>query len=274
MAPRRKTPIDPPAEPLYHSHRRLNPPLGGVKLPFHSTDGELVRKKLRIAAVIGCGLLLLIAAGLGGLYWALKHQPDFYRQAIRRDRPSQKQASDQMLQRAAALRNDVEKEGRWRALFTAQQINGWLAVDFVDNFPDALPDSFRDPRVEIRPREMTLACRQQRGGVDTTVSLTIEPYLPEPNRLALRIRSARAGLLPMPLTPVLDAISAAAAETGLRLDWQRAHGDPVALISIPPPSGQDGKLVRIDTLRLDHGEIYLAGTTRQREIEATPPETE
>ncbi len=247
---------------------------GGVKVSFHSTHGELVRKKLRIAAVIGCGLLLLIAVGLGGLYWALKHQPDFYRQAIRRDRPSQKQASDQMLQQAAALRNDIQKEGRWRALFTAQQINGWLAVDFVDNFPDALPDSFRDPRVGIRPREMTLACRQQRGGVETTVTLTIEPYLPEPNRLALRIRSARAGLLPMPLTPVLDAISAAAAETGLRLDWQRAHGDPVALISIPPLSDQDGKLVEIDTLTLDNGEIYVAGTTRQPEIEGTPPETD
>ena len=139
-----------------------------------------MRKRLRIAALIGCGLLLVIALGLGGLYWALKHEPEFYRDAVRLDRSRQKQASDQMLQRAAALRSDVEKEGRWKALFTAEQINGWLAVDLPENFPDALPESFRDPRVEIRPDRMTLACRLKQGGTTTVVTLTVEPYLPEP----------------------------------------------------------------------------------------------
>ena len=222
-----------------------------------------MRKRLRIAALIGCGLLLVIALGLGGLYWALKHEPEFYRDAVRLDRSLQKQASDQMLQRAAALRSDVEKEGRWQALFTAEQINGWLAVDLPENFPDALPESFRDPRVEIRPDRMTLACRLEQGGTTTVVTLTVEPYLPEPNLLALRIRNARAGLVPMPLAEILDSISEAAGQTDLHLRWQRADGDPVALISIPL-SDQDGKLVRIETIQLGDGKIYLAGTTGQR----------
>jgi len=230
-----------------------------------------VRKRLRIAALIGCGLLLVIALGLGGLYWALKHEPEFYRDAVRLDRSLQKQASDQMLQRAAALRSDVEKEGRWQALFTAEQINGWLAVDLPENFPDALPESFRDPRVEIRPDRMTLACRLEQGGTTTVVTLTVEPYLPEPNLLALRIRNARAGLLPMPLTPVLDAVSEAAGQIGFPLDWQRADRDPVALISTAPPD-QDGKLVRIETIQLGDGEIYLTGTTGQRRAGDTEPE--
>lgn len=222
-----------------------------------------MHKRLRIAALIGCGLLLVIALGLGGLYWALKHEPEFYRDAVRLDRSFQKQASDQMLQRAAALRSDVEKEGRWKALFTAEQINGWLAVDLPENFPDALPESFRDPRVEIRPDRMTLACRLKQGGTTTVVTLTVEPYLPEPNLLALRIRNARAGLLPMPLTTVLDAISEAAGQIGFPLDWQRADRDPVALISTTLPD-QDGKPVQIETIQLGDGEIYLTGTTGQR----------
>jgi hypothetical protein len=221
-----------------------------------------VRKKLRIAALIGCGLLLVIAAGLCGLYWAFKQQPDFYRQAIQVDPALQKKASDQMLQRAAALRSDLEKEGRWQALFTAEQINGWLAVDLVENYPDLLPESFRDPRVEIRPDRLTLACRLKRGTLDGVVTLTVEPYLAEPNVLALRVRSARAGLVPMPLSEILDAISAAAGQMNLHRRWGRAGGDPVALISISPPTTQDGRSVQIETLQLSEGEIYLAGTTR------------
>jgi len=231
-----------------------------------------VRKKLRIAALIGCGLLLVIAAGLCGLYWAFKQQPDFYRQAIQVDSSLQKKASDQMLQRAAALRSDLEQEGRWQALFTAEQLNGWLAVDLVENYPDMLPESFRDPRVEIQPDRMTLACRLKRGTLDGVVTLTVEPYLVEPNVLALRIRRARAGLVPMPLAEILDAVSEAAGRMDLHLRWRRAGGDPVALISFPPPRTQDGKLVQIETLQLSEGEIYLAGTTRPRPADGPEPQ--
>jgi hypothetical protein len=223
-----------------------------------------VRKRLRIAALLGGGLVLLIAVGLCGLYWALKQQPDFYRQAIQVDPALQKKASDQMLQRAAALRSDLEKEGRWQALFTAEQINGWLAVDLVENYPDMLPESFRDPRVQIQPDRMTLACRLKQDALDSVVTLTVEPYLVEPNVLALRIRGARAGLVPMPLAEILDAVSEAAAQMDLNLRWRRAEDDPVALISFSPLTTDDGRLVQIETLQLSEGEIYLAGTSRPR----------
>jgi hypothetical protein len=228
-----------------------------------------VRKRLRIAALVGGGLLLVIAAGLCGLYWALRQEPDFYRQAVRLDPSAQKKASDQMLQRAAALRNDVDKGGRWQALFTARQINGWLAVDLVNNYPHVLPHSLRDPRVQIRPDRMTLACRLKRDGLQGVVTLTVEPYLPEPNLLALRIRGARIGLVPMPLAEILDSISRAAGQMDLHLRWQQAGGDPVALISFSPPLEHDRKLVEIETLRLGEGEIYLAGTTRPRKTAST-----
>ena len=225
-----------------------------------------MRKKLRIAALIGCGLLLVIAAGLCGLYWAVKQEPDFYRQAVQVDPAIQRKASDQMLQRAAALRSDLEKQGRWQALFTAEQINGWLAVDLVENYPDMLPESFRDPRVQIQPDQMTLACRLKQGTLEGVVTLTVEPYLAEPNLLALRIRKARAGLVPMPLAEILDAVSEAAGQMDLHLRWRRTDGDPVALISFSPLKTQDGELVQIETLQLGEGEIYLAGTTRPRRV--------
>jgi hypothetical protein len=95
------------------------------------------------------------------------------------------------------------------------------------------------------------------------LSLTIEPYLPKPSVLALRIVSARAGLLPLPLGRVLSGLSLAARDVQLRLEWRRAGGDPVAMLSLP--TGDGDRIVRIDTLRLGEGEIYVAGTTeRQR----------
>ncbi len=231
-----------------------------------------MRKKLRIAALIAGGLLLAAVLGLGGFYWALKRQPEFYRQAIQLDQAVQKQASDRMLQRAAALRSDVEKEGQWQALFTAEQINGWLAVDLLENFPDLLPQSCRDPRVEIQPGGMTLAGRLTRGAETCVVTLTVEPYLPEPNVLAVRIRGARAGLVPMPLNEILDSISEAAEKMDLRLQWQQADGDPVALISVPSPPDQDGPLVQVETIRLGEGEIYVAGTTGPLKPDGTETE--
>lgn len=231
-----------------------------------------MRKRLRVAALIAAGLLLLIAGGLGGLYWALKQEPEFYRRAVQLDRSVQKQASDQMLQQAAALRNDLEQRDDWSALFTAEQINGWLAVDLPENYPDALPESFRDPRVEIQPDRITLACRLDRGGTTSVVALTVDLYVTEPNVLALRIRGARAGLVPMPLTEILDSISEAARQMDLRLQWQQAHGDPVALISLATPPDREGRQVQIETLQLSEGEIYVAGTAAQREADRTAAE--
>jgi uncharacterized protein YpmS len=219
---------------------------------------------LRIAAKFVGGLLLLIAVGVGVLFWAVTREPEFYRVATAVDPIAQQQASHEMLQQAAALKNESRREGRWQAVFTAEQINGWLAVDLVENHPDALPETLRDPRVAIEPGRMMLACRFQQGRAGSVLALAVEPYLPEPNVLALRISKARAGLMPMPLSEVLDQVSQAAVQAGLPVQWRQDGGEPVAWIPLPSLSENGEKRVQIDTLELRRGEIYLAGSTRQR----------
>jgi hypothetical protein len=217
------------------------------------------RKRLLIAA----GSAVLVALGLFGVYLAARHEPAFYHEAMHVDRAVLEKASDRMLQQTTALASAVKKRGRWEALFTAEQINGWLAVDLVRNHPNTLPPELHDPRVAIDPQRIAVACRFDRDGLTSVLSLTVEPYLPEPNVLALRILSARAGLLPVPLGQVLDRISQAARDMHVRLEWRRAGGDPVAMLSLPPAA--DDRPVRIETLRLGEGEVYVGGTT-----EATP----
>ena len=85
--------------------------------------------------------------------------------------------------------------------------------------------------------------------------------MPKPNVLALRIRSARAGWVPIPLRTFLDAIGQAVRRAGLRIEWRQADGDPVALISIPPPRRTGGKRVRLAAVGAGDGRISLSGTT-------------
>ena len=223
-----------------------------------------MRKWLFIAAFVVLGGVLVLAVAAFALYQASRHVPEFYREALKTPPQAHEAASDEMLQQATALAGDVEKEGQWQAVFTAEQINGWLAVDMVRNYPDLLPSSVSDPRVAIEPDQLRLACRVDRGDWTSVLSLSVDAYLSEPNVIALRIRKARAGVLPLPLQGILDRISQEAGQTDLEIRWRQAEGDPVVEISLPPPRDASDKLIRIETLRLGEGNVYLSGSTEER----------
>jgi hypothetical protein len=221
-----------------------------------------VSRKLRRTLLIVGGLVLL-AAFLGlGLDLAAQHEPAFYREAVEIDAAAAEKQSDLMLQRATALASAVKKEDHWEALFTAKQINGWLAVDMIKNHPKTMPPNFSDPRVAIQGRRIIIACRCRLAGFNSVLSLTVEPYVPEPNMVLVRIIKARAGLLPLPLGGVLERISQVARDMQLHLKWRHAGGDPVAVLSFPSADGD--RPVSIETLRLGDGEIYVAGSTERR----------
>jgi hypothetical protein len=220
-------------------------------------------RKMRIAAALFGGLLL--AAGLLAcwLYWASQRVPGFYREAMASDPAAQKKASDALLRQATALASDAQKRGPWKAVFSAEQINGWLAVDLVENHADLLPPELSDPRVEITPEHVTIACRYRDGNLSAVFSLTAEPYLTKPNVVSLRIRKARAGAVPIPLGKILDAISQAARQMNARLEWRQADGDPVAVISIPTPRDRNEKQLTVQVVELRQGEVYLSGQVKK-----------
>jgi hypothetical protein len=218
----------------------------------------LVKKWLLITPLV---FVLLVAGGLLGVYAATQRVPEVYRQALMMESDRQEKGSDETLQRATALASDVQREGHWSALFKVEQINGWLAVDLVENHADTLPPSVSDPRVAIRPDEVTFFCRFDHGRFKSVLSLSVDAYLSEPNVVALRIRRARAGILPLPLDEVLEHVTEAAGRWNLRIRWRQAQGDPVALISLPPPRDAEGKRVQLEDLRLGDGELYVAGST-------------
>jgi hypothetical protein len=222
-----------------------------------------VSRKRRFIVFLLAGLAVALLLSLLGLYLAARHEPAFYCAAMSLDPTALEKGSDRMLQHIAALQSAGNRPGRWQTVITAEEINGWLAVDLPRNHPSALPPSLGDPRVAISPDEMILACRYDAGGVRSVLSLTVQPYLAQPNVVALRIVRARAGLLPMPLKTVLDGLSGAAHAMQSRLTWADADGMPVALLSMPDDMDAD-RTVRIEALELLDGAVRITVATRQR----------
>lgn len=225
--------------------------------------------------VLGSGALLLVLGFGLAVYRASQQVPDFYREALSADTTRQAAASKQMLQQATSLASEVQKTGSWEVEFTEEQINGWLAVDLVKNHADVLPSEVSDPRVAIGPEGARLGWRWRTEELTTVFSLDVEPYLAEPNVLALTIRGAHAGAVPLPLTRILDEVSTAAEDLNLQIRWLQEDGHPTALVTIPAPESDDKQAVVIETLELREGSIYLSGKTVPREDLAdycTPPE--
>ena len=223
-----------------------------------------MRRHLRPVLLVGLLLLLAAAAAVVLLYRTSRQVPEFYRLALEVDPATQRTASDKMVQQTAALIGDVQKQGPWQAVFSEEEINGWLAVERVKTYADLIPDTVTDPRVRIEPESLTLAFGYRDATRQGVVSLALDLYLVEPNVVALRVRKARVGALPLPLESILKEVAKATDQLDWQVDWRQAGGDPVAQITIPPLKSHGGRVVQIETLRLEKGRILVAGTTRRR----------
>lgn len=220
-----------------------------------------MRRPLRKVLLAGGGVLLLAAGMAVAVYRASQQVPDFYEQALVADVARQEVASRQMLQQATTLVNETQKPGVWQAEFNDEQINGWLAVDLEQKHPDALPKQVSDPRVAIRSDGARIGWRWNTEGLSTVFWLDMDVYLAQPNVLALEIRGAQAGTVPLPLARVLDEVTRVASSLDLQVSWAESEGHPTALLKIPPPEEDDDKAVIVEDIELRDGSIYLSGKT-------------
>lgn len=222
-----------------------------------------MRKLIKIVLLTITGLTVLVAVLLFAAYRASQHEPEFYAEAMQADPAKQEEAGDELERRVLDLHNNARREGDWTAIFSDEQINGWLAVDLPKKYPRALPAGASDPRVAITEGQALLGCRHESARLSTVVSLAVTVDLSEEeNTLAIRIAKARAGALPVPMKRWLESITKGARRAGVPLRWAQLKGDPVALvpISIRHQELKNRQLV-IESIELLDGEIRLAGRT-------------
>lgn len=217
-------------------------------------------KSIRITLATFGGLTVAAALIALAIFLSLAGAPAFYQAAVERDPALSEEDNDQCLQRAAALASDLQSTGEWQAIFSADQINGWLAVDLARNYGQSLPPQIINPRIDFHSGSATLACTYRHTGHETVMSIAFDLYLSEPNVVALRLRRVRAGLLPVPLADLLRAIAQAGHGFGLLVQWRQVDGDPVALVHLSHNASDESQL-QLEAIELREGEIYIAGRT-------------
>lgn len=213
-------------------------------------------RKVRIAAIGSVTAIALLVACLGGAYYAARQVRPFYEQALRIEPEVLERGSRELESRATALYSDAKQVGRWQALFTAEQINGWLATQLAENADDQLPTNIRDPRVAIARDLLTLGFRTSSGGVETVISVDAAVSLTEQGAVAIRLIAVRAGALPLPVLQLADQLADACQRLKLPVRWTQQDGKPVALVEI-----QSREPVYVDAIQLDEGQLYVAGHT-------------
>ena len=159
--------------------------------------------KLRLSLWIAGGLAVLVALaflGLLGFYWAVQR-----RARVLSPGDGTRPRCAENGQRRISPRGRRAAKCREQGRTLESSLYGRADQRLVGGRPrEEPPEEFADDDVAIREWQSTRSRSPLLAGSDdpitsSVISLTIEPYVPEPNVLALRIVKARAGLLPMPL---------------------------------------------------------------------------
>ncbi len=215
-------------------------------------------------------VLLLVVAALASLpllgYLGTQQAPDYYIQKLKQEKlhlSEAREASHEMTRKVGALAGDLQQTGQWQAIFTQDQINGWLAVDLVEKHADLLPRGVRDPRVFLTADKATVVCYYEGGWPASVYSIHVEPYIAAPNQLAVRLVGFRAGAVPVPLTTVIEELKLQALQRKIPLEWATDGGDPVAMFAIPPSEDMQKKRLVLESVELRDAAIVLSGRTEE-----------
>jgi hypothetical protein len=217
-------------------------------------------RKYRIAAIAVLVIIASIAALLGCAYYAAQQEQPYYEQALRAEPEALQRNGKELESRASVLYSDVKQVGRWRALFTDEQINGWLATQLVTILGGKLPDEMRDPRVATTANQLTLGFRTRAKGVESVISVSASVLVTEGGDIGIRFESARAGSLPLPVMAFAEQLAMLCSKAKLPVRWTYQNGHPTAIVAIASKAS-DSRDFFVDSIELRQGETYVAGHT-------------
>jgi hypothetical protein len=229
--------------------------------------GMMVRK-IRIAAVAAVSAAVVVAVALWAAYRSVRQVRPFYQDALALDRDVLEQGRQELESRATALYSDANKVGKWQALFTDEQINGWLATELAEAAnmdADDIAGSVHEPRVAISPGILTFGFTTTQSGVDTVVSVDASVFLTDEGDVAVRLMKVQAGTLPLPAGLVADELAAACERLPYPVVWSERDGERTAVIKIGQDATTSGQQFHIDAIELTDGELYVAGHTEATE---------
>lgn len=215
--------------------------------------------------VLACGLLLAVA----------RHEPPALRRSVGPDArgasaDDSERLAGRLISKASALHSAASRPGRWEGVFTEDELNAWLATDLPRNHPRLLPPGWSDPRVSLEPRHVWVGTRWHAGPLSALVWVRADVRVRAPGEIAVAVADAGLGGLPLPGDALLKQFGERLSAAGMNAAVARLDGRNQLVVRMADGgSAMEGAVggargrgaVRIDSLRLDDGEILVAGET-------------
>ncbi len=206
------------------------------------------------------GVALMLVASIALMLFLLRQAPAFYRAELARAREGQQAASDQCLANLSATASQAQRPGVWRAEFTAQELNGWLAHDLPRNHPELLSEAGSSPRVALEDHRGKIAF-EHRGFLTTYVSLEFDVEVRDERTFAIRFLALKGGAMPLPLGAVVEPLTSVAAQLDQPVQWTEEDGLPVALVTLTNWEAENVQIV-LREVRIEAERLVLVGETQ------------
>lgn len=224
-------------------------------------------RRTKAAGIIVLVLAAAACAGAAYVAYALQQVDPFYADAVKVD-PAEAAAAGRQLEERVAELNAPKPHDHWQAKFTEDEVNGWLAAVLKERLPELLPPQVQDPRVRLADGRVDIAYRYVGNPLTTVVTLETEPRMAREGLLAIRLVAARAGIIPVGESLVIQEVDLLAQQLNWPIEW--SHVDGHLELSVPmrdlfSTNDEQRTLADVD---FNAGEVVLGGSAAAREPEA------
>ncbi len=220
----------------------------------------------RRSLLLAIAIVLCLTCGVGASLWMLvRYEPGIYLRSAVPPGEERHQMSKKCWHKLLQMYNSVANQPddqEWEHRFTDGEINSYLTEDFMQSHIKELPEGISDPRIIIEKNNIRIAFRYGSGLWSTVVSIDLHFWLvkDEPNVVAMKLVGFHAGALPISSQSLLEGITKTCQENGIRVDWYRDDGVPVALLRFQ--AEQQHPTLELETIEIEPGAIHIQGRTK------------
>ena len=216
---------------------------------------------LGFAFLIGSIMLVL---WLG--YRSTQTPPAFYRTALETPRQQLEVHGAEFERKVFQLSGDVQTSERWAMEFTEEEVNGWLAIDLPEKFPNELPSVCSDPRVAFTENQIQVAFVLEWNGGEAIVQLRGSLFCTsQVNQVGLAITQVNSGWISIPIEYWVEKIQSALQRQNITTTWVDDEAGPTALMDLSERLflSKEGIWVKIDAIEVGDGVIRFSGECRE-----------
>ena len=104
-------------------------------------------------------LVLIFSVFLFLVYRSMHRAPAFHHQSLQQPLKTLEACGDRFETKILDVQNAIQQQHNWRGIFLEDEINGWLAADCPNKFPQIIPEIVENPRIYLGESEISLAFR-------------------------------------------------------------------------------------------------------------------